>query len=37
MRRKSEKSVLDRLLNDWWVDLGVALFVIIMLSITGFK
>lgn len=37
MRRKSEKSVLDRLLNDWWVDLGVALFVIVMLSITGFK
>ncbi len=37
MRNKSEKSVLDRLLNDWWVDLGVAVFVIVMLAITGFR
>lgn len=37
MRRKPEKSVLDRLLGDWWVDVGVVLFVIAMLAITGFK
>lgn len=37
MRKKPEKSVLDRLLNDWWVDAGVVVFVIVMLAITGLK
>lgn len=37
MKKKPEKSVLDRLLNDWWVDAGVVLFVIVMLAITGLK
>ncbi len=37
MRRKSEKSVLDRLLGDWWVDAGVVMFVIVMLAITNMK
>ena len=37
MRNQSEKSVLDRLLGDWWVDAGVALFVIVMLTITHLK
>jgi len=31
------KSVFDRLLGDWWVDAGVALFVIVMLAITNLK
>lgn len=37
MRRQSMKSVFDRLLGDWWVDAGVALFVIVMLTITHLK
>lgn len=36
MKSHRKKSVLDRLLNDWWVDLGVAVFVVAMLTVSAF-
>lgn len=32
----AKKSMLDRLLSDWWVDLGVAVFVLVMLTVSAF-
>ncbi len=37
MKTSQKKSVLDRLLSDWWVDLGVAAFVVAMLTVSAFR
>lgn len=37
MKAHQKKSVLDRLLSDWWVDLGVAAFVVAMLTVSAFR
>lgn len=37
MKAHRKKSILDRLLSDWWVDLGVAAFVLVMLTVSALR
>lgn len=36
MRTKPRKVLIDRLLGDWWVDVGIALALIVTVTLVHF-